>query len=351
MRACFSLIQVVVMMFACKTTTPPFREKGGEEVNSSIAVLRKIDINDSKQWITIRGENVKNPWLLFLHGGPGTTTTALIRKFLPELEEKFCVVHWDQRGAGKSFAAGRDRKRFTVDQMIQDVGSLSKLILNEYSQKKLYVMGVSWGSFLGIEAVKRWPNYYEAYLGSGQIVYQELGEQLSYAYTLQHAISNQQAEEISTLEKIGPPPYRRHVRHLIKQRRLLSKYRGSFYHKGKEREFTDFSTIWDTEEYALIDKVNWIRGQLRSERILGPEFRKIDFRETAKKLDVPIFIAQGKHDMQTPTSLVIEYFDLLQSPLKRLQVFSNSGHLPLVEEKTQFLNFLDELLSEIPTRQ
>ncbi len=327
-----------------ETYTPPLLSHGSK----SIAFMEKVEVNESKQWIYVRGADRSKPLLLFLHGGPGATTTAHVRKFLPELEEKFVVIHWDQRGAGKSYAAGSDRGSLTTQQMILDVGAISRKMLDRFKREKLFLMGVSWGTFLGIEAVKEWPDYYAAYFGAGQIVHQAEGEVLSYEYVRQEAKKANDDKALAILEKIGRPPYAENkVKSLNKQRNLLLKFGGSFKNKHIQQQFADPSTIKQQPEYNFIDKINWVRGQYRSERLLGSDFRKVDFRNSAAHLKVPIFIIQGKHDMQTPTSLVRDYFEKLQAPEKELHIFEHSGHIPMVEEKERFLAILDRKISAL----
>ncbi len=339
------IIPIISMFFiCCKTHTPKIVDKNGEWLSTSIAIMEEVEINNSRQWIYCRGADQSNPILLFLHGGPGTASTGLIRKFIPELEHRFVVIHWDQRGAGKSFRAANPKKSFTLEQMIEDVGEITEIILQKFNRSKIYLMGVSWGSYLGIEAIQRWPMYYAAYIGSGQIVYQNLGEQLSYEFVLQKASEENNLEAMKDLESIGYPPYpaKKHVPFLMKQRKWLGYYGGSFVNKKIQKEFSNFSTLWEQEEFGFIDKINWIRGQLRSEKILGPEFRKVDFRKTATYFKVPVYFAQGKYDMQTPTSLVINWFESLEGNYKELKLFENSGHLPMMEETDNFISFIDD---------
>ncbi|MDD1763371.1 MAG: hypothetical protein LUQ70_01480, partial [Methanobacteriaceae archaeon] len=73
-----------------------------EGVNS-IASLEKIDLGGLKQTILIRGKDKNKPILLCLHGGPGMTLMPFAHITDRKLEEKFIVVHWDQRGAGKTY--------------------------------------------------------------------------------------------------------------------------------------------------------------------------------------------------------------------------------------------------------
>ena len=336
-----------------KASTPVTIEVEGVKEDMDIATMEAIELNHSKQWIFVRGFDLTKPLLLFLHGGPGSTSTAHIRKFLPELEQEFVVIHWDQRGAGKSFAAGRHGKHFTVEQMIADVGALSHLMLERFNRTKLYLIGASWGTYLGIEAIKRWPQYYHAYLGAGQIVSQGEGEQISYDFIMQRAEEQQDQEAIDLLHQIGRPPFppRKHVKYLMKQRDLLMKYGGSFRNKEVQRKFADASIIRNQAEYNWIDKINWVRGQYRSERILGPVFRQVDFRKSAQTLQVPVLIVQGRYDMQTPTELVIDYFEILETPAKKLYLFEESAHIPMVEEKGKFLDVLKKMVESTYTEE
>ena len=349
----FWLVAIFLVIFTFfypiyNTSAPVQIWRLGVEEEMDIATIESIEVNKSKQWIFVRGQDLERPLLLFLHGGPGSTSTAHIRKFLPELEQRFVVIHWDQRGAGKSFTAGRNRKHFTTEQMINDVGELTRLMLQRFGRDKIYLMGASWGTYLGVEAISRWPEYYYAYLGAGQIVNQEEGEQISYDFLVKHAEARNDQKALDLLRHIGRPPFLKgkHVKYLMKQRDLLMKYGGSFRNKEVQQQFADASIIRRQSEYNWIDKINWVRGQYRSERILGPVFRKTDFRTSARQLHVPIFIVQGQYDMQTPTELVSEYFELLQAPVKRLFLFEESGHIPMVEEKEKFLQVLDSMVSE-----
>src|SRR5215469_7094656 len=58
-----------------------------------------VRIGGVDQWIQIRGDDKRNPVLLWLHGGPGFSTIPNT-PFYPEWEKHFTMVMWDQRGAG-----------------------------------------------------------------------------------------------------------------------------------------------------------------------------------------------------------------------------------------------------------
>ncbi len=330
--------------FALSTYTPPFTGTNGKELEESIAVLEKVKLGGIDQWIIIRGSDASRPLLLFLHGGPGATAAPLVRKLLPELEDLFVVVHWEQRGAGKSFSSTIPAESMTVEQFVSDTAELSKMLLKRFNRNKLFLLGASWGSFLGISTVKKHPDLYYAYIGAGQVVYQAEGEKISYDFVLRKAREANDEEALSVLKRIGRPPYPkdRSVRYLQKQRRLLRKYRGSIYEEVNLRRLSDPRHVLFQKEYNFMDKINWLRGQYFSEKHLGLEFRNIDLSVEASEIEVPIVLVQGKHDWHTPTVLVEKYFDVLKAPKKELHIFEKSAHVPIGEEPEKFIRIVKE---------
>ena len=69
----------------------------------SIAQLVDVSIGGHDQAIMLRGASAKAPVLLFLEGGPGGTGIGRMRNSGTDLEQKFMVATWDQRGTGKSY--------------------------------------------------------------------------------------------------------------------------------------------------------------------------------------------------------------------------------------------------------
>src|SRR5262245_48865364 len=117
----------------------------------------------------IRGEELSNPPLICLHGGPGFSETWLLRYFNAALEKHFTVVYWDQRGAGKSFCPSIARSSMTVEQFIADLGELVDLVCARLGQSKVVIFGHSWGSALGVLYAARFPEKVSAYVGGAQI--------------------------------------------------------------------------------------------------------------------------------------------------------------------------------------
>ena len=66
---------------------------------------RYVEIGGIRQWITIRGQDRRNPVLRLLHGGPGDATSPWGYAVLRSWTKAFTVVQWDQRGAARTLGA------------------------------------------------------------------------------------------------------------------------------------------------------------------------------------------------------------------------------------------------------
>lgn len=132
-------------MFAA---TPAIVDAGGNPLPNSIATMETVDLNGTEQWVTIRGNDVNNPVLLFLAGGPGGSELPSTRPHLSALEEHFVVVNWDQPGAGKSYGAA-DFDTLTPERYVADGLALVQHLRARFDEYKIYVLGESWGTILG----------------------------------------------------------------------------------------------------------------------------------------------------------------------------------------------------------
>lgn len=81
----------------------PFFDASGRPLAGSISEKIKININGVEQGMFIKGENIGQPVLLYLHGG--MPDYFLAQRYPTGLDEDFIVVWWEQRGSGLSFDA------------------------------------------------------------------------------------------------------------------------------------------------------------------------------------------------------------------------------------------------------
>ena len=149
---------VLITVSQLTASTPRIVDENGNTPENSIAELIKVELNGRKQWISIRGWDKNAPVLLFLAGGPGGTQMAAVRYELAKLEKHFVVVNWDQPGSGKSYYAEKT-KNITAQTYIENGYALTEYLKERFSQDKIYLVGESWGSALGIFLVDKYPSH------------------------------------------------------------------------------------------------------------------------------------------------------------------------------------------------
>ena len=132
--------------------------------------LEQVELGGVRQWISIRAADPHAPVLLFLHGGPGSANLAKLRLQVPQLEKHFVVVTWDQRGAGKSASLGFDYSTLSIEQMVSDAHELVTYLKTRFGVEKIYLMGFSWGTVIGLSLADRYPQDFYAYIAVSQIV-------------------------------------------------------------------------------------------------------------------------------------------------------------------------------------
>lgn len=323
--------------------TPPILGADGKPLPTSIASLEQVKINGSRQWISIRGEDVNHPVLLFLAGGPGGSQLSTARFALQGLEKHFVVVNWEQPGAGKSFDA-LDRRTLTVDRYIEDMRALTIHLQERFDEEKIYILGESWGSALGILAAQRYPDLYHAFAGTGQMVAFLENDQICYDFALNWARERGDTGKVDKLLAQGPPPYYGKGVAMKQAAYLMDTF--NYMNSNPAIQDNGFNTFRDlaAPEYGLYDKLNWFRGVLDTLGVVYPQLWDIDFRQQAAALEVPVYFLIGRHDINAPVTLTEDYYEIPEAPHKEIVWFEKSGHNPWVSESDKFVEVMVEKL-------
>lgn len=303
-----------------------------------IDTLETVTLGGTQQWIHLRGHDRANPVLLFLHGGPGSPEMAAGRAFGLEVEEHFTVVHWDQRASGKSRREKYDDASLTLAQYLSDTLELINHLRARFDQDKIYLVGHSWGSGLGVLAARDHPELLHAYVGIGQIVNMVENEHLSWEFTMEMARQEGNDEALRELEGLKPP-YTGNMKELFIQRKWLTHFGGAFYGITMD-ELGEI--MWASPEYSVLDLVAFYRGSMDVPKKMWSEVGAIDFFTQAPKLDVPVYFFTGRHDYNAPFELAERYYETLEAPHKEMVWFENSGHFPNLAEADRYQTMLIE---------
>lgn len=341
------LAVLLVYVFASKAITDRKMERETAMPQGGISSLESVTIGGISQWILIRGEKKDNPILLYIHGGPGSTEMFMSRKMDTEIVKDFVVVHWDQRGAGKSYSPFIPSASYNREQYLSDTYELVSLLKKRFSRNKIYIMGHSWGSYLAAVTAHRHPDDFCAFVGIGQMVNAVENESVSYDFALKRALIEENKEAFNDLLEIGKPPYKT-LGQMMTQRKWLTHFGGGMFHGEHSKDGFAYmgSFMSESPDYSILDSVRFFLGMITTLRNVWGEFFTLDLYTQAPSFKVPVYFMTGRHDYNTPFEILVRFEKDLQAPKKKIYWFEQSAHSPNFEEPAAFAQALREIKSD-----
>jgi pimeloyl-ACP methyl ester carboxylesterase len=345
------LLSAVFLWAKSPGKTDPFTDASGSKLEGSIAIIEQISLGGVDQYLIIRGADQNKPVMLFLHGGPGSPEYAFMKEYNPYLENDFVMVYWEQRGAGKSWSKSIPPESMTLEQMISDTRELSLYLAERFDKEKIWVMGHSWGSFLGILAAYQHPELFHAYFGIGQVCDQYRGELVSFEWVKEQARKHNDKRAIKTLENLNFPDSMAGSNawkaFLMKERNYVMRYGG-----GVTREMRGMGPLvkmlLTTREYTFSDKMNFMKGTMFSLEHLWMDVINNNLFLEIDSMQVPVYIFQGVYDYQTPYIVARDFFEQLKAPHKEFFTFENSAHSPVLEDVERFNGLIKRIVTDQP---
>jgi pimeloyl-ACP methyl ester carboxylesterase len=102
--------------------------------------------------VWIKGNTASNKFVVFINGGPGLTSIDIASADMlgwgESLEKEFAMVYYDQRGTGNAQGAIPDES-ITIEQYLDDLEAVISSVLHHYPSAKIFLMGHSFGGFIG----------------------------------------------------------------------------------------------------------------------------------------------------------------------------------------------------------
>lgn len=288
-----------------------------------------VQIGGIRQWVTVDGRDCANPVVLIVHGGPGNPNTPFAKTLFGDWTRDFTIVQWDQRGAGKTYAENKpaEGEGLTMARLTQDGVEVARYATAHLSKRKVILMGGSWGSALAVNMAMAQPDLFSAYVGTAQLVNYQLDLQAGYAHTLALAKAAGDAESVTKLETMSPPPWT-NPRNFGILRRIGRRYEALASDPPPKGWFT-FGPGYDTPAY----ETDYTAGEDYSFfEFVGPAGDgmgpKIDLRKLGTRFAMPVYLLQGEADLVTPPEVSKAYFDDLTAPRKVFVPLARTGHDP-----------------------
>jgi pimeloyl-ACP methyl ester carboxylesterase len=318
----------------------PYLDKNGKPLPGSISEKIFVNINGVQQGMIIKSRNTRNPVLLYVHGG--MPDYFLTQKYPTGLEDHFTVVWWEQRGSGLSFNPDVTQKAITSKQLISDTLEVTNYLRNRFGKDKIYLMGHSGGTFIGIQAAARVPELYHAYIGIAQMSNQLESERLAYDYMLQRFKENGSTKMVQKLETAPvtlkdpiPDAY-----YLLRDGAMHSLGIGTT-HDMRSVIGGIFLPSLTFREYTVREKFNLWRGKSQSGvSSIWNEITTTDLSMQVTEFEIPVYILAGRYDYTVNYDLQRDYFLKINAPKKGFYTFENAAHSPLFEEPESFIEIM-----------
>jgi pimeloyl-ACP methyl ester carboxylesterase len=330
-RTCFASLLLTVLLVPGAEAAPGLGQDPVACTKQQRAIKEEsyVRLGGIEQWVTIKGDDCRNPVILFIHGGPGNPNTPFAHPPYEAWEKDFTLVQWDQRGAGKTFARNPTTVdgSLTVEGMARDGTELAAYLLTHLHVKKVILFGGSWGSVLSVHMAKSRPELFAAYLGTGQLVKSPENGMAGYRALLTLAREAGDTPTVAALEGLGEPPWtnprsfgimRRASR--VYEAKTTSASPKQWWALAPEYATPEAQAAYEAgEDYSFLQFVGMKGDGMQA---------SVDLTKLGHDFQMPVFMVQGAQDLITVPEISKRYFDAIHSPQKEYFLLPKVGHDP-----------------------
>ena len=287
-----------------------------------------VPIGGIDQWIAIHGQDRANPVILYLHGGPGEAQSPFLKTFAP-WEQDFTVVNWDQRGAGKTFEKnGEATPDLTLGRLAADAVEVTRDTLKRLGKRKLILVGQSFGAMLGLMVVRRAPELYYAFVGTGQFVNNELTMEYRERWARQQATAAHDEAGLKALDDVQALSVNDWKRIGASRKWMMSPTDQDYLKLQIE--------FMGPPDHPKPEAQAWVKGYGFESSKVAAESIVFDAMTEAPSLPVPYILIQGRDDHVTPFEPARAYWEMVQSKGKAFAAI-DGGHYACFTGTDQFL--------------
>ncbi|WP_075980601.1 alpha/beta fold hydrolase [Bacillus massilinigeriensis] len=327
---------------------------------TGLSSVETIAINGVDQKILIQTEDIQNPILFMIHGGPSMPIPGVSNRGVDyalitctkELVKRFTLVFWDQRGTGKSYSKKIPRESMRLQQFIQDAREVTNYLLKKFSQTKLHLMAHSWGTVIALSLAHQYPEKYYSYTAFSQITNWAENDKLCYKWLMNKLNEANDQKGIRELNAVGEPPYLNGMDEWSIIRKYLMKYKSMFYDTGDRRSPTFASAakiMLGSPDYSLMDVFHTFTSGYKlsyTDQMLQ-DINTFDYFTEIPELEVPVLFIHGEKEAHVWPELALRYYEQLDAPFKKFfwsKKSSHAFHIDDAKENEQtLLDYLPKL--------
>jgi pimeloyl-ACP methyl ester carboxylesterase len=339
------LFLVITLLLISPGRLKPFVDQNGMTVEGSISEKIFVKIGGVMQGMFIRGRDLRNPVMLFVHGGPSFPEYFLVDKYPSEIEDHFTVCYWEERGGGLSYTPQVTLESMTLEQLTSDAIEVTNYLRNRFSKEKIYIMAHSGGTAFAIQAVASFPQLYSAYIGIAQITNQAESEKIAYKYMLDQYSSYGNSKMVAEFKKYP----------ILENDSLILPFFNSILRDKSMHELgigtmhnmrsivkDVFLPVWTCRAYTIKEKFDiWAsKFSFINKSHLREQLINSNIPYIVHKLDLPVYFLSGKYDLTVNIDLAKDYLKNIESPIKGFYTFNKSAHSPMFEEPQKLKEIL-----------
>jgi len=309
--------------------------------DSGISLVEKVQIGGVDQCILLQGENTNNPILFFLHGGPSLPLPGVscrgkdytIVTNTKELVKHFTIVYWDQRGTGKSYSKSIGPNSMNISQFVHDANELTEYLRRRFQQEKIFLVGHSWGTILGLTLINLYPEKFHSYFGISQIINWVENDRVALQWAKEEAKKRKNHKALMELNAVGEPPFIESFEQWGVLRKWQARFNSMIYSEGEIKHpglFQISKVMFTSKDYSLRDIYHsFYKGfKLVYTHDFINEIPNINFLQTSKKVDILITFIHGSKDVHVGSGLVEDYYEHIETSRgKQFIKMEKSAHI------------------------
>ncbi|KKO54934.1 alpha/beta fold hydrolase [Paenibacillus sp. DMB20] len=327
------LVSTIILLVGVALIFPTWTPK--IDGANSISALEQVEINGTGHELMIRGQDQNNPIVIFVHGGPGVSEIPYVTKYQDLLEKNFTIVRYDQRASGKSYHFGEDYSNLSTDLLVKDLLAVTDYISTRFNQKKVILVGHSFGTYIGMQAAEQAPEKYEAYIGIGQMSNILESELDGLNFTIDQAKLSGNTTDAGYLQGLTEKVQ---SGDMLTPRQYVRKYGGAARLIDNNEDINH--GLLFGPEYNLLDRIRYMRGVSYVQEILIGQAMEKPLPTIITKLDLPVYFIMGQYDYMTSAKAAKTYFDQIDASEKEFITYDQSAHYPQFEEKEKFSKWM-----------
>ncbi|MET9887579.1 alpha/beta hydrolase [Streptomyces sp. NPDC006430] len=296
-----------------------------------------VRIGGIEQWISIRGEDLANPVMFEIHGGPGSSH-SIFGPRTRSWEEHFTIVRWDMRGAGKTFGRsgpeGQGEMSFT--RLYEDALEVTRYARERLGTDRVLLVASSLGSVFGLRLARSHPELYSAYVGTDQNILDAGRDTSVHAALLARLRAAGKHEDAAVAEEMGHDP----GRWTAEQRAAYDKLTVASDPLTLDTlKKVVLRSLWFSPLHSLRELGHYFTGMKFSGRFT-PALAAFDDRADGTRFALPFFIFQGDADVITPAERARRFFDDVEAPVKEFALIENASHFASFRHPDRFLHLM-----------